>query len=354
METIFDVPQLKEEIRKEAVEMEQDSFWENQMLAQQLLKQHSQKKAKLDQFQSLQDDYYEALTLQDILNQDTDEELAEELVKILSDLTERISQLETRLLLNAPYDHENCYLTLKAGAGGTDAQDWTEILLRMYCRWLDKKKFSYSIRSISEGDEAGIKTVTLYVEGPYAYGLIKQDVGIHRLVRISPFNANGKRQTSFTALEATPELADVPKELSIPPDELKIDTFRASGAGGQHVNKTDSAIRITHLPTQIVAQSQSSRSQAANKQEAMKILISRLVQQLEIQHKAAIQDLKGDQKDIAWGSQIRSYVFHPYKLVKDHRTSIETSNLEQVLDGDLDLFIEGSLQAQKKEVFEET
>ena len=213
----------------------------------------------------------------------------------------------------------------------------------MYSKYFEKQGFTYRITDISSGDEAGLKAMTFHIKGEHAYGLIKQEIGIHRLVRISPFNANGKRQTSFAACEVIPEISDLSKDVDIPSDHLKIDTYRASGAGGQHVNKTDSAVRITHLPTKLVVQCQSNRSQGANKEEAMKLLISRLIQRQEEEHKETIQELKGDSKDIAWGNQIRSYVFHPYKLVKDHRSEFESSNLQDVLDGNLQPFIMASL-----------
>lgn len=237
-------------------------------------------------------------------------------------------------------------MSITAGAGGTDAQDWAQMLLRMYLRWAEKKSFSAQVLHISEGDEAGIKAATIQIEGLYAYGLSITEKGIHRLVRLSPFNSSNKRQTSFAAVDVVPEIPNISEsDLNIKPDDLKVDTFRASGAGGQHVNKTDSAIRITHLPTGTVSQCQSSRSQAANKDAAMKVLISRLMQKLEAEHKEKISELKGSISEIAWGNQIRSYVLHPYKMVKDHRNDIETSQVQCVLDGDLDAFIYQQLKS---------
>lgn len=273
-----------------------------------------------------------------------DDTAEQEINLMLNEIELVLSDLETGTLLSGKYDNCSVIVSLNAGAGGTDAQDWTQILYRMYTRWFDSKGFKVDVVDEAFGDEAGLKSVTMLVSGPYAYGLIKNEVGVHRLVRLSPFNANNKRQTSFAALEAVPELNLDLSNYSVDPKELKIDTFRASGAGGQHVNKTDSAVRITHLPTGIVAQSQSSRSQGANKETAMKILMSRLGALLETQHKESIQDLKGVSADIAWGNQIRSYVFHPYKLVKDLRTQVETSDVSAILDGDLDRFITAHLR----------
>lgn len=252
--------------------------------------------------------------------------------------------METQTLLSGKHDASNCIFTLTAGAGGTDAQDWTELLYRMYSRWMEKKNFHVELVEQSFGDEAGLKAVTLVVKGLYAYGLLKNEIGIHRLVRLSPFNSNNKRQTSFAAVDVIPEITDSTQEIKFDPKELRIDTYRSSGAGGQHVNKTDSAVRVTHLPTGLVATSQNSRSQTANKETALGILKSRLLLLMESQEKEKLEDLRGVVKEIAWGHQIRSYVFHPYKLVKDLRTGVETSNVQQVMDGDLDQFIDANLR----------
>lgn len=259
-----------------------------------------------------------------------------------------VDDLEIETLLSDKYDRSNCIFSLNAGAGGTDAQDWTQILLRMYGRWFDKKGFKSTLIEETPGDEAGIKSCTIVVKGPFAYGLLKNEIGIHRLVRLSPFNANNKRQTSFAAVDVIPEInKDI--DLQIDPKDLKIDTYRASGAGGQHVNKTDSAVRITHLPTGLTAQSQASRSQISNRETALNILKSRLLQQLEKEKKEHLNELRQDAKDIGWGNQIRSYVFHPYKLVKDLRTQHERTDLNKVLDGHIDDFINAFLRHTKKE-----
>ena len=260
---------------------------------------------------------------------------------------DRIDTLEIRSYLSQKYDRLPCYFSLNSGAGGTDAQDWTEILLRMYTRWMDKSGFTYSLVDETPGDEAGIKSVTLQVAGELAYGLLKTEIGVHRLVRISPFNANDKRQTSFAAVDVIPELSSDFSDVVIDSKDLRVDTYRATGAGGQHINKTDSAVRITHIPTGLVAQSQASRSQISNRETAMSLLKARLIQLMETQHKQHLEDLRGVEKDIAWGNQIRNYVFHPYKLVKDTRTGVESTDLQSVMDGDLDRFIHAQLKNQK-------
>lgn len=282
-------------------------------------------------------------TALDILKEQQDHELLKECQYLLNQFKENILTLETRSFLSGKYDPSDCLVSIFAGAGGTDAQDWTQMLLRMYIRWVEKKEFSSSILDQTIGDEAGIKSVTIMVKGEFAYGLLKHEHGIHRLVRLSPFNANDKRQTSFAAVDVIPHL-DPQFDLKIDTKDLRIDTFRASGAGGQHINKTDSAVRITHLPSGTVATSQQSRSQIENKELAMGILKSRLVRLMEEQHLEQVSQLRGSQKENAWGNQIRSYVFHPYKLVKDLRTNVETSQLNEVMDGDIDMFIQSSLR----------
>ena len=264
--------------------------------------------------------------------------------KVLEILISEIDALELLSFLTGKYDKANCIFSLNSGAGGTDAQDWTQMLFRMYTRFFEKKGYEYEVVEYTLGDEAGIKSATLLLKGDLVYGYLKSEIGVHRMVRLSPFNANNKRQTSFAAVDVIPEIENLSKNIQIDTKDLKIDTYRASGAGGQHVNKTDSAVRITHIPTGMVAQSQASRSQGANKEMAMKILTSRLVQKLETEHKEKVEELSAGNKEIAWGNQIRSYVFHPYQMVKDHRNNIETSNLQAVMDGDLDMFIEGFLR----------
>lgn len=281
----------------------------------------------------------------DLLDEDPDDtDLLTEAQSLKTDLQRHIDTLELTALLSGKYDTYDCVFSIFAGAGGTDAQDWVQMLLRMYTRWFEKKGYTVTILEETMGDEAGIKSVTAVVSGDYAYGYLKTENGVHRLVRLSPFNANNKRQTSFAAVDIIPKIEHTTTDIKIDTKELKIDTFRASGAGGQHVNKTDSAVRVTHLPTGIVATSQSSRSQGDNKAEAMGVLMSKLVRLMEKEHKKHVNDLRGTVTENAWGNQIRSYVFHPYKLVKDLRTNVETSNLQSVMDGDLDLFIESNLR----------
>ncbi len=279
-----------------------------------------------------------------IKSNEEDHDLMTEAIALKQQIETDINQLELNALLSGKYDDHNCIFSIFSGAGGTDAQDWVQILLRMYTRWFEKKGYKVDVLDETMGDEAGIKSVTLVVSGDYAYGYLKNENGVHRLVRLSPFNANNKRQTSFAAVDVVPKVDANQTLLDIDPKTLKIDTYRASGAGGQHVNKTDSAVRITHLPTNIVVTSQASRSQGSNKEAAMGVLKSKLIKRMEDEHKDHVNDIRGDISENAWGNQIRSYVFHPYKLVKDLRTSVETSNLEAILNGELDLFINSGLR----------
>ena len=276
-----------------------------------------------------------------------DLELTQELKELFSSFKKSVSTFELESFLSGPYDFNDAVVNIYAGAGGTDAQDWTEILLRMYLRWFEKKGYKVDVLDQLSGDEAGLKSVSLLVSGDYTYGYLKLEKGVHRLVRQSPFNANNKRQTSFAAVDVIPKL-ESQKSVAIDPKELKIDTYRASGAGGQHVNKTDSAIRITHIPTGIVSTCQSSRSQNSNKEMAMDILVSRLMVLLEEQQKEKLSEISGDKLENTWGHQIRSYVLHPYKLVKDLRTNHETSNVQDVLDGSLDPFVNAMLRQKKR------
>ena len=260
-----------------------------------------------------------------------------------------IEDLEITTLLSGKYDINNAIVTIHPGAGGTESQDWAEMLYRMYCRWANANGYTVQELDYLDGDEAGLKSVTFTVSGEYAYGYMKSEKGVHRLVRISPFDAGGRRHTSFASVEVLPEITE-DIEIEINPDDLRIDTYRASGAGGQHINKTSSAIRITHIPTNIVVACQTERSQIQNRETAMKMLKSKLLDLKEREHKEKIEDLKGEQKDIAWGSQIRSYVFCPYTLVKDHRTNFEVGNVQGVMDGDLNSFMKEYLKNNREEV----
>ena len=281
--------------------------------------------------------------MNELLQVEEEQEIIKELLSNTIVLEKEIDKLETTTLLSGKYDINNAIITIHPGAGGTEAQDWAEMLYRMYSRWANANNYEIKELDYLDGEEAGLKSVTFLVSGDYAYGYLKGEMGVHRLVRISPFDAGGRRHTSFASVEVLPEIAE-DIEVDINPDDLRIDTYRASGAGGQHVNKTSSAIRITHIPTNIVVACQSERSQIQNRETAMKMLKSKLINLKEKEQKEKIDDLKGIQMDIAWGSQIRSYVFCPYTLVKDHRTNYEVGNVQAVMDGDLNGFMDEYLK----------
>ena len=313
-------------------------FWDDMEKSQKVLKKSKGLKNKLERYENLKENYEDTLVMIDMANDENDESMVEELKQSVKDIEKTTESLTLETLLSGPYDKNNAILTLHAGAGGTEAQDWVEMLLRMFTRYAERNDFGVETLDYLAGDEAGVKSVTILISGLNAYGYLKSEKGVHRLVRISPFDASGRRHTSFASCEVMPEIDD-DVEINISPDDLRVDTYRASGAGGQHINKTDSAIRITHIPTGIVVSCQTERSQHKNRDTAMKMLKSKLVELKEREHKEKIEDLKGVQKEIAWGSQIRSYVFHPYTLVKDHRTGYEMGNITAVMDGDLDGFI---------------
>ena len=281
--------------------------------------------------------------MNELLQVEPEETLEKELQEDLKRIEKNINNLEIQTLLSGKYDINNAIITIHPGAGGTEAQDWAEMLYRMYARWANRNNFEIKELDYLQGDEAGLKSVTFSINGEYAYGYLKGEMGVHRLVRISPFDAGGRRHTSFTSIEVLPEITE-DIEIEINPDDLRVDTYRASGAGGQHINKTSSAVRITHIPTNIVVACQSERSQIQNRETAMKMLKSKLLNLKEKEHKNTIDELKGCQMDIAWGSQIRSYVFCPYTLVKDHRTNFEVGNVQSVMDGDLNGFIDEYLR----------
>lgn len=320
-----------------------ETFWDDRELAQQVTQTLSQHKEKIAAFSSLVQDLEDTETLLELAVEEEDHSLAKELSKNLDQLEKAVEDLELETLLSGDYDRNNAFLTLHAGAGGTEAQDWVQMLMRMYMRFAEQNGFQVQVVDLLPCDEAGIKSVTLLIKGENAYGYLKAEKGVHRLVRISPFDASGRRHTSFASVECMPEVDDT-IDITIDPGDLKIDTYRAGGAGGQHVNKTDSAVRITHLPTGIVVQCQNERSQHANRLVAMTILKSKLLE-LEMQKKEEeLAKLRGEQRDIAWGNQIRSYVFHPYSLVKDHRTNLENGNIQAVMDGDIMPFIRAYLK----------
>ena len=325
--------------------MQENGFWDDVKRAEEVTKESKGIKDRIDRYESLVRRLDDVEVLAELA--EDDEETVNEVISEIRDIEKLIEEYKIELLLSGEYDKNDAILSLHAGVGGSDANDWTLMLLRMYTRWCDKKGYKVETLDLLEGDEAGIKSVTLKVKGEFAYGYLKAEKGVHRLVRISPFNANGKRQTSFASVEVLPELTK-DQDIDIRPEDLKIDTYRASGAGGQHVNKTESAIRITHLPTGIVVQCQNERSQFANKDTAMAMLKSKLIELKERAHKEKIEDLTGELKDMGWGSQIRSYVFHPYNMVKDHRTNEETSNLNAVMNGEIDQFIVSYLKEEAK------
>ena len=282
----------------------------------------------------------------ELAEEESDEETFNEVEAEFESLEQRIGEIEFQNMLGEQEDPKNALMTIHPGAGGTESQDWAQMLMRMYLRWIERRGFGSEILDLQGGDEAGIKSVTIEVKGKFAYGYLKAEAGVHRLVRISPFDANSRRHTSFASVFVYPEI-DNSVDIKIDPKELRIDTYRASGAGGQHVNKTSSAVRITHEPTGIVVQCQSERSQHRNKESAMKILLSRLYQKKKEEEDEKLSEIEKSKKDIAWGSQIRSYVFHPYNMVKDHRTNVETSNTQSVMDGDIDNFIQKFLMRKE-------
>ncbi|HOD18346.1 MAG TPA: peptide chain release factor 2 [Candidatus Cloacimonadota bacterium] len=328
--------------------MHSSDFWSDQNQAKKITKQISQLREEIEQINQLDSIKDEINAYLELLDDDFQPSLFDEALSHWKEWKTFVDRMEIECLLNEKYDHNDAILTIHAGAGGTEAQDWAEMLLRMYARWADKNKFEFTIIDILSGEEAGIKSVTVEVKGNYAYGMLKAEIGIHRLVRISPFNAQGKRQTSFASVFVYPEIEDE-IDLEIDPKDLKIDTYRSSGAGGQHVNTTDSAVRITHLPTNIVVSCQNERSQIQNREKAMAILKSRLYQYYEEQREKEKQKIENSKTEIGWGNQIRSYVFQPYQMVKDHRTDYEIGNTERVMDGDLDGFIYAWLKARAQE-----
>ena len=325
--------------------MGEPTFWDDAEKAQKINQELNDIKIDVDKYKSLLVKFEDAETLWQMGMEDGDESLAEEVESELAEIRETLHSLELNVLLSGKYDANNAILSLHAGAGGTEAQDWTQMLLRMYGRWAERHGFTVETMDLQPGDEAGVKSATLMIKGHNAYGFLRSEKGIHRLVRISPFDANARRHTSFSACDIMPELDDT-VEVKINMDEVRVDTYRASGAGGQHINKTSSAVRMTHEPTGIVVQCQSERSQIQNREQCLKMLRAKLYELEEEKKEKELAALEGDQQKIEWGSQIRSYVFHPYTMVKDHRTSAETGNVQAVMDGDLDNFILAFLQAK--------
>lgn len=327
--------------------MSDPGFWERLEEAQKVSQALSVVKERIAYFKSLQGQCEDVRVLLDLGREEEDQEVALEVQEELKALLNRIEGMELEVLLSGPYDRGNAIISLHAGAGGTEAQDWVEMLVRMYMRWAEDHNYKATMVDLLPGDEAGIKSATIEIAGQNVYGYLRSEKGVHRLVRISPFDAAGRRHTSFASVDVLPEVQEG-LEVDINPEDLKVDTYRSGGAGGQHVNKTDSAVRITHLPTGIVVQCQSERSQISNRNTAMKLLKAKLLD-LELKKKEAeLSALRSDHMDIAWGSQIRSYVFHPYSLVKDHRTGVEIGNVNAVMDGEIDSFISSFLREKAR------
>ncbi len=344
----FDIVELKKQVEKMHKQTMKSDFWEDLTNSTAVVAKMKRMQVKIGNYEKLQEELQNLIELNALVLEVREEELEKEILKDTEKLEKRIEKLELETLLSGKYDVNNAIVTLHPGAGGTESQDWAEMLYRMYTKWANNHGYNVKELDFLEGEEAGIKSVTFLVEGENAYGYLKGESGVHRLVRISPFDSGGRRHTSFASAEVLPEITEeIDIEINI--DDLRIDTYRASGAGGQHINKTDSAVRITHIPTNIVVSCQSERSQIQNKETAMKMLKSKLMDLKEKENKERIEDLKGIQREIAWGSQIRSYVFHPYRMVKDHRTGYEVGNTEAVMNGDIDGFIDAYLKMNARE-----
>ena len=343
----FDIENKRIKIEELEKEIAKDGFWDDLENSQNVLKKSKGLKSSVEKYEALKTELEDLQVLNSLADEENDESLISEVSDGVKKINKKVEKITLETLLSGQYDKNNAILTLHSGAGGTEAQDWVEMLYRMYLRWAERNDFAVKELDYLAGEEAGIKSVTFLVEGENAYGYLSCEKGVHRLVRISPFDANKRRHTSFASLDVMPEITD-DVEVNINPADLRVDTYRASGAGGQHVNKTESAIRITHIPTGVVVSCQTERSQIQNRETAMKMLKSKLIEIKEREHLDKIEDLKGDMKDIAWGSQIRSYVFHPYSMAKDHRTNYEIGNVYSVMDGEIDEFITAYLSDKAK------
>ena len=326
--------------------MNNQDFWSDNEKAQKVIQENKALKDTVEEYNKLTEALEEIELLIEIGLEEDDDSICKEIENNIYNLEKDINDMKIKTLLSGEYDKNNAILSINAGTGGLDAQDWAQMLLRMYTRWGEQKEYKVKLLDILSDPEAGIKSATLLIEGLNSYGYLKSEKGVHRIVRISPFDPSGKRHTSFASVDVTPELDDS-IEVEINQNDLKIDTYRASGAGGQHVNTTDSAVRITHIPTGVVVQCQNERSQHMNKDRAMRMLMAKLIELKEIEQKEKIEDIQGKYSQITWGSQIRSYVFQPYKMVKDHRTNAEIGNVDSVMDGNIDLFINEYLKMNK-------
>ena len=340
---LFDIVKLEKELQELENQTTNPDFWNDSKNSGSVLGKIKNIKSKCENYRKIEKELKNLIELSDLLQIEFDEDMAKEIIKNTKSVNKEIEKLEIATLFSGKYDNMNSIVTIHPGAGGTESQDWAEMLYRMYNRWAMQNDFTIKELDYLEGEEAGLKSVTFEVIGENSYGYMKCEKGVHRLVRISPFDSGGRRHTSFASVEVLPEITD-DIQIDINPDDLRVDTYRASGAGGQHINKTSSAVRITHIPTNTVVACQSERSQIQNRETAMKMLKSKLLDLKEKEQKEKIEDLKGEQKDIAWGSQIRSYVFCPYTMVKDHRTNYEVGNVQSVMDGDLNGFMENYLK----------
>ncbi|MCS1352227.1 peptide chain release factor 2 [Mechercharimyces sp. CAU 1602] len=339
----LDLDQKKVRIQELEEKMSSPGFWDDQETAQKVIQEVNGLKDVVHFMEELEEENEELDVLLELMVEEGEDSLEAEAQVALKKLKNRLDTFELQLLLDEPYDRNNAILELHPGAGGTESQDWAEMLLRMYTRWAERQGFKVETLDYLPGDEAGVKSVTLLISGRNAYGYLKAEKGVHRLVRISPFDSSGRRHTSFVSTNVMPEITD-DVEVDIKQDDLKIDTYRSSGAGGQHVNTTDSAVRITHLPTNIVVTCQSERSQIKNREKAMKILKARILEKRLEERQQKLAEIQGEQADIGWGSQIRSYVFHPYSMAKDHRTNVEVGNIQAVMDGEITSFIDAYLR----------
>ena len=341
------IASLKIEIERLEAQTAEPGFWDDVDNSQKISRKLSQMKNSVEKYEGLKAEYDDTLMLIELADEEGDVSLIDEIQSSTDHVLETVEQMRLSTLLVGEYDKNNAILTFHAGAGGTEAQDWVQMLHRMYLRWAERHGFNAETVDFLDGEEAGLKSAVVRIEGENAYGYLKSEKGVHRLVRVSPFDASGRRHTSFASLEVMPEIGD-DIEIDIRPEDIKMDVYRSSGAGGQHINKTSSAVRLTHIPTGIVVACQNERSQFQNRDMAMKMLKSKLIEIKEREHLDKIEDIKGVQKEIAWGSQIRSYVFMPYTLVKDHRTDFENGNINAVMDGDIDGFINAYLKAESQ------